>query len=182
MTLVAVTAFLVMGQVSKLRAWVDGSVPPTPEVGDLLVARPGRVDATFDKTLVLVVEKNDRGTTGLVINRRTPPPHLGFVAWPEDEGWGGPLQPDARFVLAPAKFPGATWVGDGIWYANTAGRAVPEGSRRFRGWAGWVPGQLEAEVAAGGWLVLPARPEQVFGGEPSWAEVVAASMREAFAG
>ena len=180
MALVAVVALVVMGNVSAMRARVDGPAARNAEVGDLLVARPGGVGATFDRTLVLIVERTERGTTGLVVNRRRPPPHLGLSAWPEDAFWGGPLQPDARFVLAPAKFPGATWVGDGLWYANSAGRAVPDGSRRYRGWSGWLPGQLEAEIAAGAWLVVRARPEVVFAEDPSWAEEVAAHLRAAF--
>ncbi len=181
MALVAVVAFLVAGNVSSMRAAVDGPAEAVPEVGDLLVARPGRVGATFDRTLVLIVERTGRGTTGLVVNRREPPAHLGLSAWPEDTFWGGPLQPDARFVLAPSRFPGATWVGNGLWYANSAGRAVPDGSRRYRGWAGWIPGQLEAEIAAGAWLVVRARPEVVFSDTPSWAEEIAAHLRRAFA-
>ena len=36
----------------------------------------------------------------------------------------------------------------------------------FRGYAGWGPGQLEGEIAAGAWLVLDAEPDDVFAPEP----------------
>ena len=43
------------------------------------------------------------------------------------------------------------------------------------GYAGWAPGQLEAEIADNGWLVADASPGLVFGGaEPMWAGAMTA--------
>lgn len=41
-----------------------------------------------------------------------------------------------------------------------AGTAGPV--RVFSGYAGWGPGQAEAEVEEGAWFVLEARPDDVF--------------------
>jgi putative transcriptional regulator len=44
----------------------------------------------------------------------------------------------------------------------------------FTGYAGWGPGQLEAEMDEGSWIVEPARPSDIFSPDPSrlWEEVL----------
>jgi len=47
-------------------------------------------------------------------------------------------------------------------------------ARVFAGLAGWGPGQLEAELERDDWIVEPARPDDVFSGEPDalWSAVL----------
>jgi putative transcriptional regulator len=47
--------------------------------------------------------------------------------------------------------------------------------RIFQGYAGWSPHQLEMEIAAGGWFVVDAQPEDVIYPEPEnlWRTVLA---------
>ena len=51
---------------------------------------------------------------------------------------------------------------------------VVEHVRLFAGYAGWSPGQLEAEVAEGSWFVLDALPDDAFDLEPErlWERVL----------
>lgn len=46
--------------------------------------------------------------------------------------------------------------------------------RVFAGHAGWGPGQLEAEIAEGAWVVVPGRPGDVFSATPAtgWAQLL----------
>ena len=46
--------------------------------------------------------------------------------------------------------------------------------RIFRGYAGWSPGQLDAEIDLGAWMVFDALAADVFTGEPSrlWRNVI----------
>ena len=46
--------------------------------------------------------------------------------------------------------------------------------RVFRGYAGWGPGQLEVEIAAGSWMVLDSEADDVFSDDPEelWRRVL----------
>ncbi|MDP9228584.1 MAG: YqgE/AlgH family protein, partial [Actinomycetota bacterium] len=44
--------------------------------------------------------------------------------------------------------------------------------RVFAGYAGWGPGQLEAELEAEAWIPEAARPQDPFGEGDLWAEVL----------
>ena len=46
--------------------------------------------------------------------------------------------------------------------------------RVYAGYAGWAPGQLNAEIDEGAWYVVPAEPADAFAGEPEglWADVL----------
>jgi len=46
--------------------------------------------------------------------------------------------------------------------------------RVFAGYAGWGPGQLDEELAAGGWFVVDASADDAFDSEPDklWSRVL----------
>ena len=56
-------------------------------------------------------------------------------------------------------------IGDGV---------PPHRLRAFTGHAGWAPGQLEAEVGRGDWLIWPADADTVFTPEPDevWRRLI----------
>lgn len=133
---------------------------PALEPGTLLVARPGGVGSTFDKTVVLLLETGRERTWGLVLNRvRTPDGE------PLPQGvdrWGGPVRPDVRLTLAreDAAPAGARRVLEGLsWYEGTREGA---GALTFSGVSAWAPGQLEEELALGAWWVVPGSARAVF--------------------
>lgn len=146
-----------------------------PRAGALLVARPGSQDRFFRETVVLLVEADGVGTWGLVLNRAQGP---GGAALPPGAArWGGPVRTErVRTLVRAAEAPdGARRVLDGLsWLAG----APQAGTRTdamltFAGLAGWAPGQLEEEIAEGGWWVLEGNIETVFGAPESlWSECV----------
>jgi putative transcriptional regulator len=154
--------------------------------GKLLIAGPGLFDPNFRRTVVLVGEHNDEGALGVVINRPTEVrvheaiPPLGAMASNGLLFVGGPVQPQAAVVLAEFRHPdaGGLMVFDSIGFLR--GEVEEESAlavtraRVFAGYAGWGPGQLETEMEAGGWIVEPALPGDVFTDDPGrlWSDVL----------
>ncbi len=138
----------------------------------LLVATPGMIDSNFSATVVLAMRPDDGGPLGLILNRPTTVELRSL--YPEnaqlaDRGdlvfLGGPVQPDALlFAFRSASRPSrGLHVAEDIYvsgFSETFAEILkhPENApeqRFFSGYAGWAAGQLEAEIAQGGWHVLP---------------------------
>ena len=141
--------------------------------GRLLVAVPGLLDPNFRRTVVLVLDHDDDGTFGVVINRplevevdavlpdwqslATPPGRL-FEGGPVglDGAIGVTVVPDAAdppFGVDRVAGPFCLVDLDASPTDVTAGVS---GLRVFAGHSGWSGGQVEAEIAAGDWFVLDA--------------------------
>lgn len=148
--------------------------------GCLLLATPGLLDPNFVDTVVLLLDVNAEGALGVVLNRPTVVPVsevLGewgdVVEEPEVLFQGGPVSTDGALAVAHA-LPGGeggagfrpVWGRVGLLDLDTP-RELVEGTvdrlRIFAGYAGWGPGQLEAEVAEGSWYVVPGLVDDVFG-------------------
>jgi putative transcriptional regulator len=140
--------------------------------GSFLVARPVIQDPNFRHTVVLLLQHGAEGAFGLVVNRPAKVEGLPFPAFA-----GGPCQAPGLLMVH----------GHADWVAAAEGEAKPEVApgiyvgdaecvrrvtdaeseealryRVFVGYAGWGPGQLEAELAAGSWAVVAARGEVLF--------------------
>jgi putative transcriptional regulator len=157
--------------------------------GQLLVAGPTLLDPNFHRTVVLVVEHDEDGAMGLVLNRPSPIPaeqaipELTAALEPDDTLWvGGPVQSTSVVVLAD--FAGSALQsmsvrGDvGIVLPDTDLEAVGEEVRRaraFLGYAGWGPGQLDGELAGDDWIVADFLPDDAFTDDPEglWGSVLA---------
>ena len=147
-----------------------------PTAGSLLVATPILADPNFARTVILVVEYDEsQGSLGVVLNRPTDieieaalPDWETSVVGPPVLFSGGPVEPSALLGLTRES-------GGGTHMA-----ALEEGPgenaelRLFSGYAGWGPGQLEAEIAEQAWWVLPAEPGDAFAAHPEtlWYEVL----------
>lgn len=158
--------------------------------GRLLVASPSLVDPNFARTVILILEHNDDGALGVVVNRATQVP-VGDVL-PE---WSDLASaPPVLFQGGPVSLDSALGIG------RTDGDAGPIGWRRLRGplglvdldtptelladglgalrifagYAGWGRGQLEAEIEEGSWFVVDATPADAFSIEPDglWRSVL----------
>ncbi len=157
--------------------------------GKLLIAMPMLEDPNFERTVVLVLDHDDEGALGIVLNRPTGT-EVGDVL----DGWevvaaapamvfgGGPVEPRAVVGLAvsrPGMEPGHT-ITSRVRTVDPTGDpdelfAEVEGARIFAGYAGWGPGQLEEEIDQGAWVVVDARPQDVLAAAPEtlWADVLA---------
>jgi putative transcriptional regulator len=156
--------------------------------GQLLIAGPTLGDPNFWRTVVLVVEHNEDGALGLVLNRPSETtvgeavPQLTSVVDPEEEVLvGGPVQPSSVMVLAEFEdaSDAALLAFDDIGILGTAGDGdeLSTGvlaARAFAGHAGWGPGQLDGELERGDWILEPARRSDAFARDPTalWPAVL----------
>src|SRR5207247_4005111 len=139
------------------------------------------------RSVVLVVEDEpDEGTLGVVLNRPTETPvrqvlesWTDLVTGPSVVFRGGPVSPTSALALAivPGEDEPVGWRPlDGMTLRARIGLvdldAPPqllEGGiaslRVFAGYAGWGPGQVQAEIEERAWYVLPAEPSDAFAPE-----------------
>jgi putative transcriptional regulator len=156
--------------------------------GQLLVAGPALLDPNFWRTVVLIVEHNDDGALGLVLNRPSETsvaeavPQLSELLDPTQHLFiGGPVQPSAVIVLAEFEDPtdAALLAFDDVGVLGTGPSeeelaAGIRAGRAFLGHAGWGPGQLDGELERGDWILEPAKLEDAFSSEARqlWSEVL----------
>ena len=157
--------------------------------GRLLVAAPPLIDPNFDRTVVLMIEDGEDGGLGVVLNRRSEtsvadvfPEWRPLVAPPDVVFAGGPVATDAVIALARrrhADLAGFVPIHGDLGTVDLAddpfGLGVSLFSLRvFAGYAGWAPGQLEAELDEGAWFVVDSRPEDPFATAPErlWRDVL----------
>jgi putative transcriptional regulator len=156
--------------------------------GQLLVAAPTLRDPNFQRTVVLVCDHSEEAAMGLVLNRPlevTVREAVGMLAELVDEDApvfaGGPVQPDSVLALGdftdPSEAVELAFESVGFVASTDDPASLADATRRvrvFAGYAGWGPGQLEAELAGETWLVEPALVEDVFAdrGDDLWRAVL----------
>ena len=160
--------------------------------GKLLVATPQTGGDIFRRSVVLVLQHDEEGAQGVVLNRplQAPvsavlPPWQDYVTDPPIVFQGGPVALDSALGLVTV--PGDNeeepmgvrllFGGLGLVDLDIPPLVVmPEvaGLRIFAGYAGWSAGQLEAEVAEGAWWVCEALPGDCFSPDPAhlWRDVL----------
>ncbi len=143
--------------------------------GQFLVASTKLKDANFYRSVVLMVQHDEAGALGLILNRPTGKTIRDALKLVADEP---SLCDDPIFLGGPVRGPIAVVHTDeergnveiliGAYY-TVADELVNEllqnegGDRRvFLGYSGWAPGQLEGELDAGGWQVAPATVPDIF--------------------
>jgi putative transcriptional regulator len=159
----------------------------------LLVATPLLTDPNFARTVVLMLEDNEDGALGLVLNRPSPlevgeplPDWADLSAAPPVVFVGGPVSRSSVIALARCADE-ADDMADDTWTSVlgpigvldlTADAAllhtVVDDVRVFAGYAGWGEDQLRDEIAEGAWFVVDALPHDATTDEPEdlWREVL----------
>ncbi len=159
---------------------------PMDLAGKLLIAMPALGDPRFARSVILVCAHSGDGAMGLIVNK--PAQDLRFADLLEqlkiprgDRGrdirvhYGGPVERGRGFVLHGRDYDGGkgSMQVDG-GYRMTATLDVLEALARGEGpgqallalgYAGWGPGQVEAEIARNDWLTVDAVPDLVFGAD-----------------
>jgi putative transcriptional regulator len=149
--------------------------------GHLLIAAPSLFDY-FRRTVVLVLEHTPEGAMGVVLGRETETlvsdavPALAELADDDDVVYlGGPVAPESVVALGDFDQPGEA----GTQVVGSLGTLDPDGAndslrrvRVFAGYAGWAPGQLDAELDSDAWIVQPADAEDPFRAGDIWSEAL----------
>ncbi|MEV5511082.1 YqgE/AlgH family protein [Streptomyces orinoci] len=176
--------------------------------GRLLVATPALADPNFDRAVVLVLDHDEEGSLGVVLNRPTPvgvgdvlEPWAPLAGEPGVVFQGGPVSLDSALGVAvvpgeppPDRPGGSAGRADPVGWRRVHGaiglvdlEAPPEllrtalGSLRiFAGYAGWGPGQLEDELVEGAWYVVESEPGDVSSPDPAhlWRAVLRRQRNE----
>ena len=148
--------------------------------GTLLLANTDLLEPTFRRSVIYIVEHNDGGTLGVVLNRPSEtavynvlPQWAQIAAKPKTMFIGGPVKRDAALCLAvlragglPDDVPGLRHVAGRMAMVDldadpeSIGPLV-EGVRIFAGYSGWTIGQLDGEIERDDWIVLSALPSDV---------------------
>ena len=144
--------------------------------GQLLIAMPQMNDPRFERTVIYICAHTADGAMGLVVNREiealTFPDllkQLNIDAEVVDDRiqvlFGGPVETGRGFVLHSSDYvQNATMLVDkrvGLTATMEVLKDIASGhGPRLNilalGYAGWGPGQLDAEIHANGWLSVPA--------------------------
>lgn len=158
--------------------------------GRLLVATAAIGDPNFERSVVLLLDHDEDGSLGLVLNR---PSELSAAEILP--GWSDlTVDPGVVFAGGPVEQEGIIGLGrrtqrelDGPFQVTVGPVGVidlsaepveavgtVEGIRLFAGYASWGPGQLESELLATAWWIVDADPTDPLTDDPDdlWAAVL----------
>jgi putative transcriptional regulator len=153
--------------------------------GQILVAMPTLTDPNFSQTVILVCAHSTDGAMGIILNRSLERPSFKGLLQQLDISpvppqreirlcAGGPVENARGFVVHTADWmvEGTLRVDDGLGLTTSLDilKAVAQGQGPREcllalGYAGWGPGQLEAEFGQNSWLSVPADEALVFSGD-----------------
>jgi putative transcriptional regulator len=147
--------------------------------GVFIVATGKLATSMFAESVILITHYESGGTMGLAVNRPSEIPLS--KAFPDIERLqgesdalflGGPVSPRAVFALLRSDQPqaGMERVAEGIYFSRGLDPMLEDPSRDlsgdstrvFAGYTGWAPGQLEAEIERGDWIVAWENPAVAF--------------------
>jgi putative transcriptional regulator len=183
--------WLMLIVLSLLSARANAGAPAAPvcagRCGDLakgrfLVASRRIADPRFSESVILLVDHDDKGTLGLIINRGSEIrlsealPQVDSLRQRDDKlFFGGPVSRRQVLLLMRTSHPppGAILVFGSIYFSlgsslldDTLGKDI--GSfRAYAGYAGWGAGQLASELARGDWFVAEADVNTIFSAMPA---------------
>jgi len=159
--------------------------------GIVLVAKPGLLDPNFSETVVLVTRSDEGSTVGVILNRpdtralgEIAPQLRGADDFTQTIFSGGPVLREVIVALFKSQTPPGASAFQVLPHAYLSMHPLaierllaerPAEMRLYAGFSGWAPQQLEAEIAAGGWYVVPASEAIIFRRDTRelWRELVA---------
>lgn len=153
-----------------------------PEKGKLLISEPFLLDYYFKRSVILLVEHNDEGSFGVIMNKPLKTNFSEVVKdFPEFDAplyLGGPVQNENLFFIHTLgdKIEHSNEIIEGLYWGGdieqvkemiTLKLIEPENIRFYIGYSGWSPKQLNNELKRNSWVVsrtsssnlMQAKPE-----------------------
>lgn len=157
----------------------------------ILVANPLLLDPNFLHAVVLLIEHDDQGSMGIILNRPLPltleqicaESQLNYAGNDDATAFrGGPVESQRGIILVRGSMPSSEDTvlnfTDFISFRKDLLEHLlldPEAYYRlFLGYSGWGPGQLDTEIQQGAWAALPLKPEWLISEDPRnlWQQVL----------
>lgn len=164
--------------------------------GSFLLSTPKMPDPRFAEQVIYICSHGHEGAVGIAINKPNPQLFLKEVLLanglpiPEDlmdpVYMGGPVEPNSAFILYQSDYETEYHIEvSSTVYLSRNSKVLEDiaherGPEKFIfavGYAGWGPGQLEQELAAQGWLAIPAEDSIIFDVPDDEKWVQAAALR-----
>jgi putative transcriptional regulator len=133
----------------------------------LLLSMPQLLDPNFNRSVVLLCRHNHEGAFGLIVNRP-----LVTIERDVNVFVGGPVDPERSWILVGGdEYDDVPVMNVGSALSLSASPDLlrrllepdpPKNARLIVGYAGWAPGQLEAELNASAWLIVDVDRELIF--------------------
>lgn len=159
-----------------------------PKKGKILIAEPFLLGSYFNRAIVFLVDHNDKGSVGFILNKPVDFPindfYKEFPNFNDTIYLGGPVNIESLYYIhtlgnrVPNSIPimdGLYWGGDFDHLKNliNSGFASREQVRFFLGYSGWDSDQLKEELEEDSWLVADIPPEKVIGKQQElWKDMV----------
>ena len=163
------------------------------KTGDLLVADPFLSEKWFNRAVISILDHDDEGTTGTVLNIQLDTSLSQLIDGVRREDpvpvfCGGPVSQNRLFfvhTLGEEVIHGSRLISPGLWLGGDFDDAIAyvnegypiEGFIRFFvGYSGWSPGQLDSEIKSETWALLepPADGRSLLSGQGDafWHDMV----------
>lgn len=134
--------------------------------GKILISTPDSNVDIFSKSVVLIVEHNDEGAFGLILNKKGKHFQSNFqeiIGTDMDIFLGGPVEKEKLFFIVKGetfnefhlKIDDHFFVTEdiaGVIQQINRGKITPNNVKVLIGYSGWSKGQLEGEIERGSWL------------------------------
>ncbi len=171
-------------------ALLNAALPTKPDeaparpslAGEFLIAAPSMGDPRFERAVILIVQDDQNGALGIVLNKPLGEQTLAGLLESVGEKSadvtgsvrifsGGPVQPEVGFVVHSAEYrqPETLAINDRLSLTSSvkilrdiANKTGPVKILVAFGYAGWGPEQLDKEIEAGAWATAEADPTLVF--------------------
>lgn len=139
-----------------------------PMKGSLLISNPMLVDRLFQRSVILICDRTDKGTTGFIVNKESSTDVVESIAELDQLKtklyYGGPVDINRiNTIHRNVKIDDKLHIRDDMFYSGNIYQLPSlhnimqlslNDIRFFLGYSSWIPNQLEFEIKRKSWIVI----------------------------